>query len=69
MKSSIPEEAAVDSAFSDPLLAVSLLVHLAATDALRLPHGLLADIAREQNINPRRFEELLTALLKAGLLL
>ncbi|MFZ3334222.1 MAG: phospholipase D-like domain-containing protein [Candidatus Acidiferrales bacterium] len=68
MKPSIPEEAVVDASFSDPLGAASLLVHLAATDALRLPNGLLADIARDQNINPRRFDDLLTALLKSGLL-
>lgn len=68
MNASIPEEAIVDAVFSDALVAATLLVHLANRDSLSIRAGLLADIAREQNITSQKFETVLEALIEAGLL-
>jgi hypothetical protein len=68
MKASIPEEAIVDAVPSDPLVAATLLVHLANRDSLSIRAGLLDDIAREQNISSQKVESVLEALLQVGLL-
>jgi phosphatidylserine/phosphatidylglycerophosphate/cardiolipin synthase-like enzyme len=68
MSASIPEEAIVDAVLFDPLVAASLLVHLANSDSLSIRAGLLDDIAGEQNITLQKLESVLDALLEAGLL-
>jgi phosphatidylserine/phosphatidylglycerophosphate/cardiolipin synthase-like enzyme len=68
MNTSIPEEAIVDAVLFDPLVAATLLVHLANRDSLSIRAGLLDDIAREQNITSQKLESVLEALLEAGLL-
>jgi len=68
MKASIPEEAIVDAVLSDPLVAATVLVHLANRDSLLIRAGLLDDIAREQNISSQKLESVLEALLQVGLL-
>jgi hypothetical protein len=68
MNASTPEEAIVDAVISDPLIAATLLVHLANRDSLSIRAGLLDDIAREQNITSQKLETLLEALLEARLL-
>jgi len=68
MNASTPEEAIVDAVSSDPLVAATLLVHLANRDSLSIRAGLLDDIAREQNITSQKLETVLAALLEAGLL-
>lgn len=68
MNASIPEEAIVDAVLSDPLVAATLLAHLANRDFLSIRAGLLDDIARDQNITAQKLESIVEALLKAGLL-
>jgi len=68
MNASIPEEAIVDAVLSDPLVAATLLVHMANRASLSIRVGLLDDIAREQNITSQKLERVLEALLLAGLL-
>jgi hypothetical protein len=68
VNASIPEEAIVDAVLSDPLVAATLVVHLANRDSLSIRAGLLDDIARDQNITSQKLESILEALLAAGLL-
>ena len=68
MKASIPEEAIVDAVLSDPLVAATLLVHLASHDSLSIRAGLLDDLARDQNITSQKLAAVLKELLEAGLL-
>lgn len=68
MSASIPEEAIIDAVLFDPLPAAALLVHLANCNALSIRAGLLADIAREQNIASQKMDLVLAGMLDAGLL-
>lgn len=68
MNASVPEEAVADAVVSDPLVAATLLVHLANRNSLSIRAGLLDDVARNQNITSQKLESILEALLGAGLL-
>ena len=69
MNASVPEEAIADAVVSDPLVAATLLVHLANRNSLSIRAGLFDDVARDQNITSQKLESILEALLGAGLLL
>ena len=67
MKASIPEEATVDAVLFDPLGAATLLSAFASRGSAPVRSGLLADIARNENLPTHRLQPLLAALCASGL--
>jgi len=62
-----PEEAVVDAALFDPLGAATLLSAFARRGSAPVRSGLLADIARKENLPTQRLQPLLAALCASGL--
>ncbi len=63
----LPEEAIVDAVYFDPLGAAALLTRFSNSEAPTIGPGLLADIARSENLSPQRLQPILAALREAGL--
>src|SRR5437868_15145741 len=62
-----PEEAVVDATLFDPLGAATLLSAFASRGSAPVRSGLLADIARKENLPTQRLQPLLAALCASGL--
>ena len=65
---SAPEEAIVDAALFDPLGAATLLCAFASRGSEPVRPGLLADIARRENLSSQRVQPLLVALSASGMI-